>query len=77
MSFLWMFQSFRDLWQENQRLLRVVSDLEHQLERKIQLDPNVNEVFRKYQEEALQEIPYEGGKIPDDVWLTPGDERDR
>lgn len=48
------------------RYEQTIKDLEEQLARKPTLD------IPQLMEELFQDQPYEGGKIPDDVWLTPG-----
>ncbi len=72
-SLVWLFKEHRDLVtdyhdaQKNEfRLMQIIADLEDQLTRKPVFDATA------MAEELFQDQPYEGGKIPDDVWLTPG-----
>lgn len=38
-----------------------------------QINTSTVDIFEKYQREILQDRPFEDGKIPDDAWLTPGE----
>jgi hypothetical protein len=82
MSLVWLFKEHRNLYEENHHLKNIlhdtiaetdkkIADLEDQL--KFMKRPALDaETIHKLAEELFQDQPYEGGKIPDDVWLTPG-----
>lgn len=38
-----------------------------------QINHSTVDIFEKYQREILQDQPFQDGKIPDDAWLTPGE----
>ena len=38
-----------------------------------QINTSTVDIFEKYQQQILQDRPYDDGKIPDTAWLTPGD----
>lgn len=68
---VWLFAAHRDLWLENQRLLRLIADLEYQLNRPPE---GVEGWLKQHQDEVLQEVPFKDGKIPNEMWLTPGED---
>lgn len=77
-SLVWLFAEHRELFAENQRLIRIVEDLERQLLAAQAGDARATSLIKQYQEEVLTEVPFDGGKIPSNVWLSPGeDERIR
>lgn len=38
-----------------------------------QINQSTVDIFEKYQREILQDRPFDDGKVPDDAWLTPGE----
>lgn len=77
MSLVWLFKEHRDLYEKYLELEQrfhleidtyehTIKDLEEQLAKKPALD------IPALIEELFQDKPYDGGKIPDSVWLTPG-----
>jgi len=77
MNLLWLFKEHRDLQFRNLELEQRVKDveawaaqrtqdLETQLAKRavVEMSDVVSELF--------QDLPYEGGKIPAEAWLTPG-----
>lgn len=71
-SIVWLFPQYRRLYQENLKLSQALESAIKQLE---QAPANLDQLLSTYNERVLQELPYEGGKIPDNVWLTPGEDR--
>lgn len=75
----WLFPSYRVLYLENIRLQYENEKLRDSLDQlgrvmKVAPDPGL---FSEFQDKVLQEIPFKGGKIPDDFWLSPNPEKDR
>ena len=82
MGVAYFFAETRELFKANQQLLNAIAERDRIIENlKAQLtlaytQPNmeVQDMFKKYQEEVLSEAPFPDGKVPDAFWLTP--ERD-
>lgn len=69
---VWLFPAHRQLHAEVVALRQVVADLERQ----IAVSPaNPTDLIRRYTDEVLSEQPFTDGKIPDELWLTPVDDR--
>ena len=77
---VWLFQAHHDLFAEAQRLQLEITELRAALidsERRALEggSAEITDMLKQYQEEYLSDRPY-SGQIPDEVWLTPG-ENDR
>ena len=80
---VWLFQEHRDLYMAYQELLRASGAQTRSLEdmaaklAEAQARPpmppeDFEKIVRQFNNEALVDLPYEGGAIPNDAWLTPG-----
>lgn len=70
-SVVWLFSEHRELYQEVERLRRVVDDLERQLAMKPA--EVTGDFLNELSDKILQDLPFPNNVIPDDYWLTPGE----
>jgi Mg2+ and Co2+ transporter CorA len=66
---------FDEYWQLRELLAsqaRIIDDLEKQIAHRSPEGALVD-TLRQFQDEILAEVPFPDGKIPDNVWLTPGE----
>lgn len=72
-NLVWLFREHREVYQEVERLRRVVDDLERQLALASLPSAEVaGDFLKQYVDSILVEEPYPDNKIPDVAWLTPG-----
>lgn len=72
-NLLWLFADYRELVSVLQEKDRIIRDLETQLANR---GPRtIEDLITSYQNDTLQERPFPDGKIPDEMWLTPVDDR--
>jgi hypothetical protein len=71
-NLVWLFPAHREL---HKRVVFLEGALEQAMRAVQNSAVNIDEALATYNERVLQEIPYDGGKVPDDAWLTPGDNR--
>ena len=73
---VWLFKEHREVFQECERLRRVVDDLERQLAAKPA--EITGDFLSDLSDQVLQDIPFKDNLVPENYWLTPGDtERER
>lgn len=70
---VWLFPQYRQLVLEREYLLRTIADLEQQLQQRPQPDAVMVDMIKKYQDEVLVEQPFPDGIVPDNMWLTLGE----
>jgi len=70
-NLIWLFREHREVFQECERLRRVVDDLERQLAAKPA--EITGDYLTELSDRVLQELPFPNNTIPDTMWLTPGD----
>ncbi len=72
-NLLWLFADYRDLVTAVAERDRIIQDLETQL--RSRPAGSMEDLIRTFQNETLSEQPFPDGKIPDNMWLTPVDDR--
>lgn len=72
-NLLWLFADYRALVLAVAEKDRIIQDLEAQLLRRPA--SSIQDLITSYQNETLAEQPFPDGKIPDEMWLTPVDDR--
>ena len=72
-NLVWLFPAYRRLYEENVILTTALTEANRIISEGKAF--NLDDALATYNERILQEAPFPDGKIPDHVWLTPG-ERD-
>lgn len=72
-NLVWLFPAHRQLHAENTRLAAELAEA-HRIIGSGKLF-NLEEAMASYNETVLQEKPWPDNRVPDDAWLTPGDNR--
>ena len=75
-NLVWLFQAHRDLYHENVELKALLVSKDHTIETleiALRTQPDMTSVLKDFQDRVLTDQPYPDGKVPDDAWLTPGD----
>lgn len=57
--------------EDTKNLTEAIEKLQHYIA--TQINTSTVDIFEKYQQQILQDKPYDDGKVPDDAWLTPGE----
>mgnify|MGYP001599400350 CR=1 FL=1 len=73
-NLVWLFPAYRELYEENVILQQRLQATLQALEQRPSTD--AGDLINEFQDKILQDLPFPDGKIPDTVWLTPG-ENDR
>ena len=71
-SLVWLFPEYRRVVLENQNLIALNQALSHQIANG---PVDMSRLMDDYSNKVLQEDPFIDGKVPDELWLTPGDDR--
>lgn len=59
--------------EDNKKLVSALEKLQAYVANNPSHMEGIVDLFQRYQEKVLQDLPYDNNRIPDSAWLTPGE----